>query len=399
VQNEKVQNEKVLLTCEENTMSDVLPRPTNNTPTANTPTANTPTANTPTERDNSALLVRLTNLALQAENVPAAVTPILNMLIDETHAVGSAYFQADGKFFKARAASGVMPEGPAMDTILTHGLPAETPLMVTLREGTPALFFNDTHAHYETLGFPDLAVTSLAAAPVYDRKGVLLGAFLMHTFEPHAWTSVEQGLFQAVAKTLATLAARLVAEEQAKQAYEDAIHALGLALEHRDDETKGHTDRVTNLALRVADEMALDDDTRDAMRRGAYLHDIGKIAIPDAVLRKPGKLNDEEWQQMRAHTTIGSNFVAQLSFLPQATRDVVLHHHEKYNGQGYPEQLAGDDIPLLARIFAVVDVYDALTSERPYKPAWTHEDALAEIQNCAGSHFDPDVVAAFVRIF
>jgi putative nucleotidyltransferase with HDIG domain len=353
----------------------------------------------PPARDTSTLLLRLTNLALQAETVPTAVAPILNMLIDETHAVGSAYFQADGQFFKARAASGVMPEGPAMDSILTHGLPAETPLMVKLREGTPALFFDDTKAQEATLGFPDLAVASLAAAPVYDRSGTLLGAFLMHTFALHAWTPAEQGLFQAVAKTLATLAARLVAEEQAQKAYEDAIHALGLALEHRDDETKGHTDRVTDLALRVADEMGLDEDTRDAMRRGAYLHDIGKIAIPDAVLRKPGKLNDEEWQMMRAHTTIGSDFVAQLSFLPQGTRDVVLHHHEKYNGQGYPKQLAGDDIPLLARIFAVVDVYDALTSERPYKAAWTHEEALAEIHNCAGSHFDPDVVAAFSRIF
>lgn len=351
------------------------------------------------DHDTSVLLLRLTNLALQAEDVPAAVTPILDMLIEQTHAVGSAYFQADGQFFKARAAAGVMPEGPAMDTILTHGLPAETPLMAALREGTPALFFNDTSDHQTTLGFPELAVKSLAAAPVYNRSGVLLGAFLMHTFALHAWTPVEQALFQAVAKTLATLAARLVAEEQAKQAYEDAIHALGLALEHRDDETKGHTDRVTDLALRVADAMGLDDDTRDAMRRGAYLHDIGKIAIPDAVLRKPGKLTDEEWQMMRSHTTIGSNFVAQLSFLPQETRDVVLHHHEKFDGKGYPQQLAGTDIPLLARIFAVVDVYDALTSERPYKSAWTHEEALAEIRNCAGSHFDPEVVVAFESVF
>jgi putative nucleotidyltransferase with HDIG domain len=221
----------------------------------------------------------------------------------------------------------------------------------------------------------------------------------MHTFTLNTWTPAEQVLFQAVAKTLATLAARLVAEEQAKQAYEDAIHALGLALEHRDDETKGHTDRVTDLALRVADEMGLVDETRDALRRGAYLHDIGKIAISDAVLRKPGKLNDEEWQMMRSHTTIGSDFVAKLTFLPQEARDIVLYHHEKYDGQGYPAQLAGKDIPLLARIFAVVDVYDALTSKRPYKAAWTHEETLAEIQRSAGSHFDPEVVAAFERIF
>ncbi|MEM6429221.1 MAG: HD domain-containing phosphohydrolase [Deinococcota bacterium] len=189
------------------------------------------------------------------------------------------------------------------------------------------------------------------------------------------------------------------AYKRTQQAYEDSIHVLGLALEHRDDETKGHTDRVTDLALRVAHEMGLDNDARDALRRGAYLHDIGKIAIPDAILRKPGQLSAEEWQLMRNHTVIGNHFVAQLSFLPQGARDVVLYHHEKYDGRGYPAQLAGEDIPLLARIFTVVDVYDALTSKRPYKPAWTHERALAEIRCGAGDHFDPDVVAAFVRIF
>jgi HD-GYP domain-containing protein (c-di-GMP phosphodiesterase class II) len=186
---------------------------------------------------------------------------------------------------------------------------------------------------------------------------------------------------------------------QLEQAYEDAMRVVGLMLEYRDYETKGHTDRVTQLSLKLADALALPASERYALKRGAYLHDIGKIAIPDAILHKPGKLTDNEWLLMQAHTTIGDDFVKQLSFLPQGSKDVVRSHHEKYAGGGYPDGLSGQDIPLLARIFALADVYDALTSQRCYKDAWPHERALTEIHNQAGQHFDPDLVAVFLTLF
>ncbi len=348
-------------------------------------------------RDRAALVVELTQLALAAPDVPSAVTPILETLTRYTQAVGAAYFQVSGEVYAARAASGDMPTGPAMDAILAHGLPAETPLMEALRESERPLFFDDTAAHPAAAGFPDLGVKSLAAVPVRDRQGKFLGAFLMHTFKRSPWTLQEADLFATVVGVLTSLAARLVAEEEAVYARENAIHALGLALEYRDDDTKGHTDRVTALALETAKEMNLSGADFSALRWGAYLHDIGKIAIPDAILHKPGKLDEDEWDVMKTHTSVGHAFADRLRFLPRAALDVVRHHHERWDGRGYPAGLAGEAVPLLARIFSVVDVYDALTSERPYKRAWTHSEAMAELHRSAGTQFDPAVVAAFAR--
>lgn len=344
------------------------------------------------------LIVSLTQLALSAPDIPSAVLPALDALVARTAAAGSAYFQVGGAVFKARSASGVMPHGPIMEAILAHGLPADTPLMRALEVADAPLFFDDTAATGVTAGFPELGVTSLAAAPVRDRQGVLLGAFLMHTFSCHDWNERECNLFGAVAGTVAALAARLVAEEQAVQAKEDAIKALGIAVESRDSEVKGHTDRVTDLAVRLGTALGLTEASLDALRWGAYLHDLGKVATPDAILHKPGRLDSDEWQVMRQHVETGYQVVQQLAFLPQATRDTVLYHHERWDGRGYPHGLKEEAIPLTARVFSICDVYDALTSLRPYKPAWTHEDAVAEIVLQTGSQFDPQVVAAFLGL-
>ena len=352
------------------------------------------------------LIVELTRLALSAADVPAAVAPILDTLVHRTAAAGSAYFESGGGFFMARAAAGVMPDGPAMDAILAHGLPADTPLMRALQAAPAALFFDDTRTAPETAGFSQLGVKSLAAAPVRDRQGGLLGAFLMHTFEPHVWREREADLFGAVAGVLASLAARLVAEERAQEAQrvalaakEDAIRSLGLAVENRDSEVKGHTDRVTDLALRLGKALGLSKARLDALRWGAYLHDIGKISIPDAILHKPAKLNADEWQVMKTHAQTGYSFAEKLTFLPQETLQTILHHHERWAGGGYPHNKKGEDISLLARIFSVCDVYDALTSKRPYKEPWSHEEAVAEIRKQADEQFDPAVVEAFLSIF
>jgi putative nucleotidyltransferase with HDIG domain len=351
------------------------------------------------------LVVKLTQLALSAPDIPSAVMPALEALVERTAAAGSAYFQIGGGMFRARSASGVMPQGPIMEAILAHGLPAETPLMYALEASSAPLFFDDTSASPEAAGFPELGVASLAAAPVLNKAGVLQGAFLMHTFEAHRWGQRECDLFGAVAATLAALAARLVAEEEAiaekenaLQARESAIKALGIAVESRDAEVKGHTDRVTDLAIRVGEALGLDGERLEALRWGAYLHDLGKVATPDAILHKPGRLSPAEWEVMRRHVESGHKVALQLPFLPKATLETILYHHERWDGGGYPHGLAGAEIPLAARIFSVCDVYDALTSVRPYKAAWTHEAALAEIQAQAGSQFDPEVVRTFNRL-
>lgn len=346
-------------------------------------------------------VLTLTRLAVSAPDLASGVTPTLEHLVAHTAAVGSAYFQVGGEgalTYQVRAAWGQMPQTPGMQQIAVHGLPTDTPLLQALEGSIRPLFFDDTAASPQTAGFPELGVASLAACPVCDAGGRLLGAFLMHTLEPHRWQAEEAALFSMVSGTIAGLAGRLAADEQAIQAREAALRALGLALEARDGETQGHTDRVTALALRMGAALSWEPARLQALRWGAYLHDIGKIAIPDAVLLKPGQLSGAEWTVMRSHVEAGTRFAAALGFLPTAALDVVADHHERWNGQGYPAGKVGAAISLEGRIFALCDVYDALTSHRPYKAAWTVEAALAEIGAQAGQHFDPDLVQMFIDL-
>jgi putative nucleotidyltransferase with HDIG domain len=186
--------------------------------------------------------------------------------------------------------------------------------------------------------------------------------------------------------------------QQLRQTREEALKGMGVALEYRDLETAGHTERVTALALRLAEALGLGEPALTHLRWGAYLHDLGKLAIPDAILKKPGKLTPEEWERMQAHTTLGEEMARRLGFLPPATLEIIRHHHERWDGSGYPDGLAGEAIPLLARVFALADIYDALTSERLYKPAWSHEEALLELERQAGRQFDPELARTFLRL-
>ena len=212
-------------------------------------------------------------------------------------------------------------------------------------------------------------------------------------FLPEPNTS-EDDLVQAQLR----FAERLASSEHATEVREAELRVLGVALESRDGETKGHTDRVTALAARMAEAMCWSPSQTQALRWGAYLHDIGKIAIPDAVLLKTEALTVDEWTVMRSHVQEGLNFAAALGFLPDTALAVVRDHHERWNGQGYPAGKAGREISLAGRLFALCDVYDALTSVRPYKAAWSPEAALAEIAAQAGKLFDPVLAGVFVAL-
>ncbi|MDR6217910.1 HD domain-containing phosphohydrolase [Deinococcus soli (ex Cha et al. 2016)] len=179
---------------------------------------------------------------------------------------------------------------------------------------------------------------------------------------------------------------------------EETLRTLGVALEFRDYETKGHTDRVVRLSLGLARRLGLSEAQQDDLRRGAYLHDLGKIAIPDQILLKPGPLSADEWAVMRQHPVTGYEMLRHTPALGQACLEVVLHHHEHWNGGGYPHGLKGEAIPLLARVFAVVDAFDALTSARPYKQPWPEDRALAELRAMAGRVLDPALVEVFVAL-
>jgi len=180
-------------------------------------------------------------------------------------------------------------------------------------------------------------------------------------------------------------------------AYNEVIEGWARALDLRDKETEGHSRRVTDLAVRLATKMGLTNEELMNLRRGALLHDIGKMGIPDRILQKPGPLDPDEWAIMRTHPTLSYRMLEGIEFLRPAL-DVPYAHHEKWNGTGYPRGLKGPNIPLSARIFAVVDVWDALTSNRPYHAARSPEESLAIVLEGAGNHFDPEVVRAFCTL-
>ncbi|OLV19730.1 HD-hydrolase domain [Deinococcus marmoris] len=345
----------------------------------------------------------LTRQVFSASTIDQGVIPTLEYLITHTAAVGAAYIQvtcAQERSYRVRATAGETSQTSRVKDLVCQGLPLQTPLMLALEYSSGCLFFDDIVTLCDTLtvGFTTVGVASLAAAPVRARDGELLGAFLMYTFTPHVWQMEEAAIFSLVSGTIAGLAGRLAADEQASDAREAALRAMGLALEVRDGETKGHTDRVTELAIRMARALYWSPSQTRALRWGAYLHDIGKIAIPDAVLLKPGPLDAREWTVMRSHVPEGVRFATALGFLPATALEMISDHHERWDGQGYPAGKAGNEISLAGRLFALCDVYDALTSQRPYKAAWTAEAALAEIESQAGQHFDPELTRLFIQV-
>ncbi|MBU1182004.1 MAG: PAS domain S-box protein [Proteobacteria bacterium] len=181
------------------------------------------------------------------------------------------------------------------------------------------------------------------------------------------------------------------------QAYDNTLEGWSNALDLRDKETEGHSQRVTEMTLRLAGKMGIRDSELMHVRRGALLHDIGKMGIPDKILLKPGALNDEEWKIMRKHPVYAYELLYPISYLRPAL-EIPYSHHEKWDGTGYPSGLKAEYIPLAARIFAIVDVWDALRSERPYRPAWPEEKTIKHIREQSGTHFDPKVVAAFLEL-
>ncbi len=178
-------------------------------------------------------------------------------------------------------------------------------------------------------------------------------------------------------------------------AYDSTLEGWSSALDLRDRETEGHTQRVTEMTLRLAREIGMNETELVHVRRGALLHDIGKMGIPDTILFKPGPLTDEEWQIMRQHPNHAFQLLSTITFLKPAI-DIPYCHHEKWDGTGYPRALKGDHIPLSARIFAAVDVWDALLSNRPYRPAWEKAEVLKHLRENASTHFDPRVIQVFL---
>ncbi len=180
-----------------------------------------------------------------------------------------------------------------------------------------------------------------------------------------------------------------------RASYHQTIRGWVQVMDLRHEETRDHTERVAAMTVTFARIAGVDHEDLEALWRGALLHDIGKIGIPDRILIKPGKLDDEDWRIMRTHPEIGRRILSDIEFLAPSI-EIPWCHHEKWDGSGYPRGLSGPEIPLSARLFAIVDVWDALSHQRVYKPAWPEDRVLAHLREQAGHHFDPELVELFL---
>ena len=268
---------------------------------------------------------------------------------------------------------------------------AERPQLILLDVMMPGMTGHEVCAQLKsdphTSDIPVIFVTALSS--VEDE---------IRGFELGAVDYISKPVSAPIVKARVRTHLSLVRAEVLRQTRLNIVQALGMAAEYKDNETGLHVIRMSHFSRIIALEAGLSPDEAEELLHAAPMHDVGKIGIPDAILQKPGKLDENEWLIMQKHPEIGAQIIGEHNAsMLQMARRIALGHHEKWDGSGYPAGLAGDDIPIEARIVAIADVFDALTSVRPYKKAWTVEDAVALIREQSGRHFDPQLVECFIR--
>ena len=235
-------------------------------------------------------------------------------------------------------------------------------------------------------------------------KGRLLGILEVFQRSPSERTTEWMTFFQTLSGQCAIAIDNILmlrnlrgANRDLEHAYDETLEGWVQALDLRDKDTQGHSLRVTELTLRVAQAMDIHGEQLVAARRGALLHDIGKLGVPDSILHKPGALTDEEYEVMKLHPDYAFRWLWQISYL-RSSVPIPYCHHERWDGSGYPRGLSGTEIPLEARIFAVADAWDAMTNDRPYRKPLSAETAMGELEKGAGTQFDPEVVSTFLQV-
>ncbi len=225
----------------------------------------------------------------------------------------------------------------------------------------------------------------------------VMGYFELGSVEANAFCENDRRILEVLASQAAIAIENARLFEKTQETYYETIRSLAQALEARDAYTRGHSERVTRYSIAVAEKMSMTADCVKVIRYAGLLHDIGKIGISDSILHKRLALSEEEWGVIRSHPLFGDLILQPLKFLEEAQR-IVLRHHERWDGSGYPGNMKGEEIPIEARIIAIADAYDAMTSNRPYRQALPHAEALGEIDKAAGRQFDPQVVEAFLSV-
>ena len=297
-------------------------------------------------------------------------------------------------------------EGQTVGQVIASGTQGDALLGVRLDDFEPGLVERITAQGVVVLRLPDdlpqltgsPAVGDLTSSVIIALPSDtgLLGVLDLSSAAPDAFADVDRHLLERVGTQLSLAIKNAQLYDEIKQMHLGNLKALSSALNAKDYYTLGHAARVAAYTVMLGRELGWSDDVLTPLEEAAYLHDIGKISISDRVLLKPGRLNQQEWDQMREHPVVSADIIR-----PLFPRDLVLavrHHHERYDGAGYPDGLAGEDIPSLARAMAVVDAYDAMSCRRPYKAALTYAECLAELQRCRGTQFDPEMVDAFLLV-
>jgi putative nucleotidyltransferase with HDIG domain len=265
-----------------------------------------------------------------------------------------------------------------------------------VREGRP-LIFNPTRGEHEPVRVDAVTgATTALCVPLVSNEGPI-GAITVGSKDRSVrFGSDDVRLLSTVANHATIAIGNIELFSSLQEAYLATVRSLAAAVDAKDSYTRGHSDKVAVYAMAIAEHMDLSSDQLRTLEMAAYLHDIGKIGVRESILLKPGKLDSEEMGQMRHHPLIGASILKPVVF-PWPVAPIIRHHHERWDGAGYPAGLKGEEIPLLARILTVADAYEAMTADRPYRMGRSRQDAVAELQRCSGTHFDPRVVEAFVE--
>ncbi|MEN9935536.1 MAG: hypothetical protein RLZZ387_2115 [Chloroflexota bacterium] len=304
----------------------------------------------------------------------------------------------------------VVDDDPAIVSLLQRMLSREGYQVLTARDGLEAL--ESVAAHRPDLVLLDVTMPRMdgfeTCRRIKDDERTALIPVTMLTgldAQDHRRRGIEAGADDFLTKPIdqITLRARIRTQLRLKRLTdhlehtENVIFMLAQAVEAKDTYTEGHLQRISSYSEQLAFATGMDDEDAIFVRYGGLLHDIGKIGVSDTVLLKPGPLTEEEWAQMRQHSVIGARIIEQMRFAREVA-PIIRSHHERWDGRGYPDGITGEQIPLGARIIAIVDAFDAMTTDRPYRRALSHEAAVAELQRGAGTQFDPALLAVFVDL-
>lgn len=265
-----------------------------------------------------------------------------------------------------------------------------------VREGRPLIFNPDTASRHDRIDTVTGAKAALCV-PLVSAEGTIGSITIGSSRSDYRFSSDDVRLLSTIANHVTIAIGNIELFSSLQEAYLATVRSLAAAVDAKDTFTRGHSDRVATYAMMIGERMGLSHDQRIALEMAAYLHDIGKIGVPEEILLKPGRLDDDEMAEMRHHPLIGANILKPVAF-PWAITPVVRHHHESYDGSGYPAGLRGEEIPLLARILTVADSYEAMTSDRPYRVGRDQREAIEELRACAGKQFDFAVVEIFAEL-